>query len=223
MLKTEALIMSESWLDETKSNYAEKGIGGHLAPLKKPAIIVIDLIKGFTDPSFPAGSDLSDVLEETRKLLDVAREHDVPIIFTTISFNPMQKKSLVWLKKMKALSGLDEGSEWVKLDEKLGYQANEAILAKQGASAFTGTPLASMLVSLGVDGVILTGAVTSGCVRATAVDACMLGWPVFVPEECVGDRALGPHVANLFDIQAKYGEVCCLGDALKMVQTKQIA
>ena len=211
--------MSNAWTAETKAIYADRGIGGALEPARKPAIVVVDLIKGFTDPAFPAGSDLSEVLRATRQLLDVARESGTPIIYTTIAFNEMQVQSLVWLHKMKAMRGLLEGTPWIEVDERLARQRQEPVLAKQAASSFTGTPLASMLVALGVDGLIVTGAVTSGCVRATAVDACMLGWPVFVPRECVGDRAQGPHEASLFDIQAKYGDVCDLTDAICMVST----
>lgn len=215
--------MSHTWESDTKAFYAARGIGGALEPVKKPAIIVVDLIKGFTDPSFPAGSDLSEVLGATRQLLDVARETGTPIVYTTIAFNAMQAKSLIWLRKMKALQGLLEGTPWIEVDEHLGRRVEEPVIAKQGASAFAGTPLASMLVSLGVDGVVVTGAVTSGCVRATAVDACMLGWPVFVPRECVGDRASGPHEANLFDIQAKYGDVCNLEQVTAMVRGARLA
>lgn len=215
--------MSHTWVTDTTDFYANRGIGGALEPVKKPAIVVVDLIKGFTDPSFPAGSDLVEVLSATRQLLDVAREHGVPIIYTTIAFNEMQVKSLVWLRKMKAMAGLLEGSPWIEVDERLARKSAEPVIVKQAASSFTGTPLASMLIALGVDGVIVTGAVTSGCVRATAVDACMLGWPVFVPRECVGDRATGPHDANLFDIQAKYGDVCSLEQAIAMVRTSRAA
>lgn len=218
-----AQSMSHSWAADTKAFYAERGIGGALEPAKKPAIVVVDLIKGFTDPSFPAGSDLTEVLGATRQLLDVAREVGVPVIYTTIAFNEMQVQSLVWLRKMKAMQGLLEGTPWIEVDERLGRTTQEPVIAKQAASSFTGTPLASMLVALGVDGVIVTGAVTSGCVRATAVDACMLGWPVFVPRECVGDRAQGPHEASLFDIQAKYGDVCSLAQAIGMVREARVA
>ena len=90
---------------------------------------------------------------------------------------------------------------------------------KKGASGFFGTNLASILVSQGVDTVILCGATTSGCVRATAVDLLQYGWPTIVPRECVADRAQAPHEANLFDIQAKYADVVPLEDALAYVES----
>ncbi|CAM5275745.1 N-carbamoylsarcosine amidohydrolase [Alcaligenes] [Alcaligenes phenolicus] len=210
--------MNQPWEADTKALYTERGIGGALEPVNRPAIVVVDLIKGFTDPSFPAGSDLREVLSNTKLLLDAARESGTPIIYTTITFNEMQVHSLVWLRKMKAMQGLREGTPWIAVDERLEPRPHEPVIPKQAASSFTGTPLASILVALGVDGLIVTGAVTSGCVRATAVDACMLGWPVFVPKECVGDRAQGPHEASLFDIQAKYGDVCSLDQAIEMVR-----
>lgn len=210
--------MTPTWTTETERLYASRGIGASLPLLLRPAVVVVDLIKGFTDPAFPAGSDLSPVVIATRRLLDTARAYDVPVIFTTIAFSPLQRDHLPWLRKMPALSGLVEGSHWTIVDPLLAPMPSEPVIAKQAASAFTGTGLGSLLTSLGVDGVIVCGATTSGCVRATAVDACMAGWGVYVPRECVGDRAPEPHEANLFDIQAKYGEVCSLADALAMVE-----
>ena len=99
----------------------------------------------------------------------------------------------------------------------LDPRPDEVIIMKKGASGFFGTNLASILVSQGVDTVILCGATTSGCVRATAVDLLQNGWPAMVPRDCVGDRAQAPHEANLFDIQAKYGDVVSLEDALEYV------
>jgi nicotinamidase-related amidase len=92
------------------------------------------------------------------------------------------------------------------------------VILKKGASGFFGTNLAAVLVSLGVDSVILCGATTSGCVRATAIDLLQYGWPTIVPRECVGDRAQAPHEANLFDIQAKYADVVSLQEALDYVE-----
>ena len=90
---------------------------------------------------------------------------------------------------------------------------------KKGASAFFGTNLSAILVSQGIDTVVLCGATTSGCIRATAVDLMQHGFPALVPRECVGDRAPGPHEANLFDIQAKYAAVVSAGDAIAYLAT----
>src|SRR5699024_6768546 len=120
-----------------------------------------------------------------------------------------------WLTKATGMRGMLEGTEAVAMDPRLPIDPErDVILEKKGASAFHGTSLAALLRARGVDTVLLTGATTSGCIRASAVDAVQDGFSVLVPQEAVGDRAEGPHEANLFDIQAKYGDVVDLEDAL---------
>ena len=138
-------------------------------------------------------------------------------VFTTIGFEPSLKDCGLWLEKAPALGELQIGGRWVEIDPRLERQEDETVVLKKGASGFFGTNLAAILVSQGVDSVILCGATTSGCVRATAVDLLQNGWPTLVPRECVGDRAQAPHEANLFDIQAKYADVVTLEDALAYV------
>lgn len=196
------------------TQYAEQGLGGKLRLGDRPAIVVVDLINGFTDKAFPAGSDLGEVVKATAALLHAARAADVPVMFTTIAFSNAMIADNVWLKKMPAMKGLLEDSPWVNVDRRLGRRDSEALIVKRAASSFTGTDLNSFLTAKGIDSVIICGATTSGCVRATAVDACMLGWPAFVVRDCVGDRAVEPHEASLFDIDAKYGDVLSLSQAL---------
>jgi maleamate amidohydrolase len=105
----------------------------------------------------------------------------------------------------------------VEVDERLGLRPSDTLITKQFASAFFGTALSSLLAAEGCDTVLVTGATTSGCVRATAVDAVQHGYRPIVPRECVGDRASAPHEANLFDIQQKYGDVVGLEEALAAV------
>jgi nicotinamidase-related amidase len=177
-------------------------------------VLVIDFSCGFTDPECPLGSDLTPQVEATRRLLDAAREKSLPVVFTTIAFEPSLKDGGLWMQKVPALATLQIGGRWAEIDPRLGAREDETVLVKKGASGFFGTNLASVLVSQGVDSVILCGATTSGCVRATAVDLLQYGWPTIVPRECVGDRAQAPHDANLFDIQAKYADVVSVDDAL---------
>jgi maleamate amidohydrolase len=140
------------------------------------------------------------------------------VIFTTIGFEPSLKDGGLWLQKAPALADLQVGGRWVEIDPRLERREDETIVLKKGASAFFGTNLAAILVSQGIDSVVLCGATTSGCVRATAVDLLQHGFPTLVPRECVGDRAQAPHEANLFDIQAKYADVVSLEDALGYVE-----
>jgi len=178
---------------------------------------VVDLTKGFTDPAYPTGADMSDVVAATARLVDAARPTGVPVIWTTIAYTPAELHSVVWLDKAPGLRALAEGSAAVEIDDRLPVATTDHLITKKGASAFFGTGLAAVLASAGADTVIVCGATTSGCVRATAVDAVQSGYPVLVPRECVGDRAEGPAEATLFDIQAKYGDVISLDDALAYV------
>ena len=120
---------------------------------------------------------------------------------------------------MPSLGDLQVGGRWVEIDPRLAPREDETIVLKKGASAFFGTNLAAILVSQGIDSVVLCGATTSGCVRATAIDLLQYGFPAMVPRECVGDRAQAPHEANLFDIHAKYADVVSLEDALAYVES----
>ncbi|MEV7005065.1 isochorismatase family protein [Streptosporangium sp. NPDC051022] len=188
------------------------GLGGRLTPGGRPAVVVVDLINGFTDPACPPGSDLDEVVAATAGLLAHARARGWPVFFTTIAYAPEELDTLVWLRKMPALTALAEGTHWVEVDARL--RGGEPVVVKKQASAFHGTDLAERLAASGADTLIVTGATTSGCVRATVIDACALNYPVLVPVECVGDRQAGPHEANLYDIDAKYADVVGLRDVV---------
>jgi maleamate amidohydrolase len=140
------------------------------------------------------------------------------VIFTTIGFESSLKDGGLWLQKVPSLGDLQLGGRWVEIDPRLDRQPEETVIVKKGASAFFGTNLASVLIAQDIDSVILCGATTSGCVRATAIDLLQYGFPTLVPRECVGDRAQAPHDANLFDIQAKYADVVPLEEALAYVE-----
>jgi maleamate amidohydrolase len=182
-------------------------------------VLVVDFSCGFTDPECALGADMTDEIEATRRLLDAARAKGLAVVFTTIGFEASLKDGALWIQKAPALADLQLGGRWVEIDPRLERREDETVIVKKGASAFFGTNLAAILVSQGVDAVILCGATTSGCIRATAVDLLQHGFPTLVPRECVGDRAQAPHEANLFDIQAKYADVVSLEDALGYVES----
>jgi nicotinamidase-related amidase len=200
--------------EQTQAIYRRARLGQSVRPGVRPAVLVVDLIRGFTDPECPVGSDLTGEVKATRQVLDAAREKGQPVIFTTIAYEPNLKDAGIWLQKMPAMGELKMGGRWVEVDPRLGRREGETIVLKKGPSAFFGTNLASILISQGVDTVVLCGATTSGCVRATAVDLLQYGFPTLVPRECVGDRARAPHEANLVDIQAKYADVVPLEKAI---------
>jgi maleamate amidohydrolase len=193
-----------------------EGFGGGAGFGSRPAVLVVDLLKGFTDTESPLGANLDAVVESTRALIDCARDAGVPVLFTTVVYDDANERAAaVFMRKVPALSVLRPGSRWIEVDARLGRRDDEPVLAKAFASAFFGTPLASMLV--GCDTLVVCGASTSGCVRATVVDAVQHGLAPVVPRECVGDRWAAAHEANLLDIEAKYGDVVSLSDALGAV------
>jgi maleamate amidohydrolase len=200
--------------EQARQVYERARLGGSLTLGTHPAVLVVDFQYGFTEPEATAGADLTAEVEATRRLLDAARAKALPIVFTTIGYEPHMKDAALWPEKGPVLLELELGSHWVEIDSRLDRRDDEVIVVKKGASGFFGTNLASILISQRVDTVILCGATTSGCVRATAVDALQYGWPTLVPRECAGDRAQAPHEANLFDMQAKYADVVSLEEAL---------
>lgn len=200
--------------------YGRAGFGHRVVRGDRPVVVVVDLTNGFTDATAPTGADLDDVVAHTRLLIDVAREAAIPVVFTTIAFDPGRLSASAWLRKATGMAALVEGSALVAVDARLDKRADEVLVTKHGASAFFGTDLSAILISQGVDTVVITGATTSGCVRATAVDAVQSGFTVLVPRECVGDRARGPHEANLFDIDEKYGDVIGVDDAVDYLKSR---
>jgi len=200
--------------------YGRAGFGRRVVRGDRPAVVVVDLTNGFTDAGQPTGADLDDVVAHTRRLIDAAREAAIPVVFTTIAFDRARLGASAWLRKATGTRALVEGSPLVEVDARLQKRADEVLVTKHGASAFFGTDLSAILTSQDVDTVVITGATTSGCVRATAVDAVQSGFTVLVPRECVGDRARGPHEANLFDIDEKYGDVISVDDAVDYLQSR---
>jgi maleamate amidohydrolase len=192
-----------------------EGFHGRAGFGQAPALIVVDVNVGFTDPASPLVCDLEDVVAAIRRLLDEARRADIPVVYTTVSYSEGDKRTAAtFIDKVPALLTLEAGSRWVEIDPRIAPRADEPVLNKLFASAFFGTPLASLLASAGCDSLIVTGASTSGCVRATVVDALQHGYRPIVPREAVGDRNPDAHEANLYDIDAKYGDVVSVDDVV---------
>ena len=204
---------------DLRERYRRGGLMGKLTPGSAPAVVVVDLQNGFTDTAYAPGSDLDDVVVATRRLIDVARAVGIPVVFTTIAFPSDDGIAATGLRKMPAMTELRVGTASADIDDRLDRLDDERLVVKQTASAFAFTDLADHLEDLGVDHVLVTGATTSGCVRATVVDACAANIPAFVVRECVGDRESGPHHASLLDIDAKYGDVISLETAIEMMRT----
>ena len=186
---------------------------------RRSAVIAIDFMKSYTTPSSGLYAEgVVEAVKHAQAFYREARRLGVPIIHTQVHFLPGGDDGGVFVEKLPILRQMTADNPLTQFDEHVEPEAGEAVIRKQYPSAFFGTPLVSMLVKRGVDTVILTGCSTSGCVRASVVDAISYGFRVVVPRECVGDRHEIPHEANLFDIQAKYGDVMATADVVAHLQ-----
>lgn len=181
-----------------------------------PALAIIDMTLGFTDPDSPLACDLEEPVANIEKLLEAARRANIPVLYTTIAYRESDKvTAAAFIDKVPALLTLEAGSRWAEIDPRIAPLETEPVLNKLFASAFYGTGFPSALAAAGVDTLVVTGASTSGCVRATVVDALQYGYRPVVPREAVGDRNPDAHDANLYDIDAKYGDVVPVVDVLE--------
>ena len=205
--------------DSAAKNYA--GVwDGRLGFGRKTALLVIDLLQGYTikgAPLFAPG--VVKAVAEMPELLKAARAKKMPIIHTRVLYNPSDfADGGIWIKKAPVLKDLVPGNRYAKFCRGVEPAKGELVITKNYASCFFGTSLAATLTAMGADTVLITGCTTSGCIRASAVDAVQHGFRPIVIRECVGDRHDGPHEANLFDINAKYGDVITKGEALKYIR-----
>ena len=198
--------------------YEERGFGGRQGAGTKPAVVVVDFIEGFTNPESRLACDADAAVEATARLLDAARAASVPVLFTTVCYTDDDlQRAAMFVAKAPALATLRPSSPWVEVDARLQRRPHEPVLVKLFASAFFGTELDEQLRAAGCDTVIVTGASTSGCVRATAVDALQFGYRVLVPRDGVADRAPDAHEGSLLDIDAKCGDVVSIDEAIGAV------
>lgn len=206
-------------MSETReSNY--KGVfDGRIGFGERPAIIAIDFIKAYTTRGATFfGQAVVDAVKASVPLLSAARKASVPIIYTKVLYHPSGFDGGLFVKKVPALRKLVADDPLTEIDPLIGPQPEDLVIVKNYASCFFGTSLASTLNSSKIDTTILIGCSTSGCVRATAVDAVQYGFRAIVPRECVGDRHKEPHDANLFDINAKYGDVMPVSEVIAYLQ-----
>jgi len=195
-----------------------EGFHGRAGFGERPALVVVDVNRGFTDPASPLVCDLEECVGAIARLLEAFRAAGLPVVFTTVVYDDFGKQAAaVFIEKVPALLVLEPGSEWVEIDPRIAPVEGEPVLSKHFASAFFGTTLASVLASARADSVVVTGASTSGCVRATALDAMQHGYRVVVPREAVGDRNRAAHEANLYDLDTKYADVVSLDETLAHV------
>ena len=211
--------MTEKSDSELMQKYEKAGFLRRLGFGEKPALLIVDFTKGFTNSNSPLGGNLDREIEATRKVLELARKKGLLVVYTTVGYDEGFRDAGIWIKKMPTITYLRLGSDAVEIDPRITPIPGEHVILKKFASAFFGTNLASLLTSQRIDTLIITGCTTSGCIRASVVDALQNGFRPIVPRECVGDRAQAPHEANLFDIDAKYGDVIALEEALEYLNS----
>ncbi len=193
--------------DSLDDNY--KGVfDGRLGFGKRPALLIVDFINAYVTEGSPLfAPDVVTAVDETIPLLSLTREKQIPVLYTKVLYNKNFRDGGIFIQKVPVLKTMVDGEPLAEIVPQLTPIESDIIIVKQYASAFFGTSLAATLTSLGVDTILLTGCSTSGCIRASAVDGMQYGFRVIVPRECVADRHPGPHEANLFDINSKYGDV----------------
>lgn len=191
-----------------------------MGPGKNPAVLVVDFIRGFTDSRSPIGGSWQREMDATAELLREAHKRKVPVLFTTVEYNREELASLLLGLKTPGIACLLRGSEWTELDPLLPREPGDLVVSKKYGSAFFATDLATKLIGARVDTVFICGCVTSGCVRASAVDAAQHGFRPMVVREAVGDRSPLAHETNLMDIDLRYGDVVSLEEALAYLRQK---
>jgi maleamate amidohydrolase len=199
--------------------FVQRGFGQNIGFGQKPAILVIDMMNAFTNTKLPLGVNQDAEILSICRLLATARNKNIPIYFTITCYNDKDFSDAgVWFLKMKGLSSLVANTEETNLDNRLNRYTTEPIIIKKYASAYFGTDLFTRLNYKRIDTVVIVGCTTSGCVRATAVDAIQLGFRPVVVEDAVGDRSENAHKQSLFDLQAKYADVVSLDKVISYLE-----
>lgn len=205
-------------IQDLNANYAG-AFDGKLPFGQRPALLIVDVVVAYLTPGSPLYDEaFVPALESNERLVAAARAAGAPVIFTNVVYQPGGADGGLFYRKVPALKAFDRGSPAGAFPPSLQPLPTETIVSKQYASAFFGTSLASTLTAMKIDCLLITGFSTSGCVRATALDALQNGFAPFVVREACGDRHPAPHEANLFDLQAKYGEVIGEGEAITLLK-----
>jgi maleamate amidohydrolase len=205
--------------DELAANYLG-AFDGHLSFGKYPALLIVDFVVAYLDKASPLYAGAEEALASNERLLAAARQAKIPVIFTNVVYQVGGSDGGLFYRKIPALRVFIEGSRLGTFPHSLAPQDGELVISKQYASAFFGTSLSSILAAQNIDTLVITGMSTSGCVRATALDALQYGFAPFVVREACGDRHMAPHEASLFDLQAKYAEVISEQEAYAFLRAR---
>ncbi|MDC0074635.1 isochorismatase family protein [Alphaproteobacteria bacterium] len=200
--------------------YKEQGLGNSLVFGNNPALLIIDFSNGFNDPKVFGGGNISEAILNSKKLLNFCRITNIPIAYSRIIYAEDGSNAGVFATKAPKLKTLTINNHLSHIVEELKPLSGEYIIDKTEASCFQSTGFLKWLVNKNIDTIIIAGCTTSGCVRATAVDACAYNYIPFVISDCVGDRAIEPHEASLFDLEQKYSEVISSEELIKILKKK---
>lgn len=190
--------------------YQRQGFGAGLGVQPPIGLLIVDFVNGFADPGTFGGGNIPGAIDRTVGLLATARERGWPVAHSRIVYADDDSDANIFSTKVPGMLGLKEHSPASAIVDALAPVAGERVVRKNVPSAFFGTDLAPWLTQRGVRTLLVAGCVTSGCVRASVVDAMCWGFRPVVVEDCVGDRAIGPHEASLFDMRQKYADVMSL-------------
>ena len=204
--------------------YQNRGFQRRIGWGKKPALVNIDLANAWTREGYPFTCEgMETIIPAVQRVLDAFRAKGLPIVYTTTAYDIIEGDHTdmgVWAKKIPS-EALANGSEAVQIDERLDRRPDELVIVKKQASAFRGTNLSSFLNAAGVDTIVVTGTTASACVRATVEDGIADGFRPLIVRECIGDRIAGAVEWNLFDIDAKFGDVEPLDTVLAHLQRNE--
>lgn len=192
--------------------YRRQGFGRILGLGRKPALVIVDFVEGFADPAMFGGGNIAPAIARTQGLLALARDRGWPVFHTRVVFAEDGSDGNIFTRKVPGLLALTESNPKSAIVPELAPAPEEVVLCKRLPSAFAGTGFAAMLERHAADTLIIAGCTTSGCIRATALDAMNHGLVPIVVDDCCGDRAVEAHDANLFDIRQKCGDVMSLDD-----------
>jgi len=200
--------------------YKRQGFAQRVGLGHSPALVIVDFVVGFTDPAHFGGGNILPAIDTTTRLLAFARDAGWPVAHTRVIYADDGSDAGVFARKAPGLLKLTEHSPLSQIVPALAPKPGELVVRKQQASAFFGTGFASWLTGRGADTLVVAGCTTSGCVRATVVDSVAHNLRTIVPTDCVGDRALAPHEANLFDMGQKYADLMTLSELMAACKTE---
>jgi maleamate amidohydrolase len=209
--------------EDARAIYRAQSIGESSGFGSSPALLIIDFVNGFNDPAMFGGGNIARAIAATKPLLQAARASNIPVVFTRVVYADDGSDACAFTLKMPRLVELTESAAASEVVSELAPKAGDLVLRKTQPSAFFGTHLAERLKERGVDTVLVAGCTTSGCVRASVVDSMSHNFRTVVVTDCVGDRAIAPHEANLFDMEQKYADLMTSEQAIARLQALSAA